>query len=234
MSLLRDDIGCGRLQPGQRIVETQLSEDFGVSRTTIREAIRHLAVEGLLTVVPQRGAQVALSSREVAADLYEARALLEGALARCFVQRAGPVQLEVLVDALHQLELGVATDDPTTALGAKDRFYAALVDGASNQVLADIVETLRARVALLRSQTMAVAGRPAQSLSELRRIVDAVIRRDADGAAEAATAHVRNAALTLLAFGDASGVEPAARCPSRGAPPTLSTPTQQFPHFSTR
>ena len=85
LELLRKEIVEMRLRPGQRLVERELIDSFGVSRTTIREALRGLAAEGLVTTIPQKGAIVAIPSAKAAAEVYEVRALLEGAAAREFV-----------------------------------------------------------------------------------------------------------------------------------------------------
>ena len=80
--LLRREIVELRLRPGQRLVERELIERIGVSRTTIREALRQLSAEGLVTTIPQKGAIVAIPSPKEAAEVYEVRALLEGAAAK--------------------------------------------------------------------------------------------------------------------------------------------------------
>src|SRR4029079_3365340 len=83
-ALLRREIVEMRLQPGQRLVERELIERIGVSRTTIREVLRPLSAEGLGTTIPQKGAIVAIPSAKDASEVYEVRALLEGVLARHF------------------------------------------------------------------------------------------------------------------------------------------------------
>src|ERR1700759_4724253 len=77
-----------RLRPGQRLIERELVENLGVSRATIREVIRQLATEGLVTVVPQRGAEVTALLDSDSSDIYEMRAALEALAVRRFVQRA--------------------------------------------------------------------------------------------------------------------------------------------------
>src|SRR5512146_1240513 len=86
--LLRREIVSMRLQPGQRLVERELIERIGVSRTTVREALRELAAEGLVTTIPQKGAIVAIPSPKEAAEVYEVRALLEGLAASEFATNA--------------------------------------------------------------------------------------------------------------------------------------------------
>ena len=87
-----------RLRPGERLIERELTESLGVSRATVREVIRQLAAEGLVTVVPQRGAEVTSLSASDAADIYEMRASLEALAVRRFVQRAGDDQVRALLE----------------------------------------------------------------------------------------------------------------------------------------
>ncbi|MGH3003467.1 MAG: GntR family transcriptional regulator, partial [Gaiellaceae bacterium] len=123
LDLLRREIVELRFQPGQRLVERELIERLGVSRTTIREALRELAAEGLVTSIPQKGSIVAVPSSKEAAEVYEVRALLEGAAARQFTERATEVHLASLRGAFAAVELAARADDPKALLTAKDQFY---------------------------------------------------------------------------------------------------------------
>jgi DNA-binding GntR family transcriptional regulator len=196
--ILRKEIVEMRLRPGQRLVERELIERIGVSRTTIREALRHLAAEGLVTTIPQKGAIVAIPSWKEAAEVYEVRALLEGAAAREFAERASDMQVEALREALQLVEQHAADDDPRGLLQAKGRFYEVFFDGAGNATIRQIIEGLQARVAVLRASSLNAPGRPQQSVVEIRAIVDAVARRDPAAAADAATFHVRQAARSAF------------------------------------
>jgi DNA-binding GntR family transcriptional regulator len=198
LDLLRREIVEMRLRPGQRLVERELVERTGVSRTTIREALRQLAAEGLVTTIPQKGAIVSVPSPREAAEVYEVRALLEGLAAREFVQNASDVQVEALRKAFDALELSVDADDPRVMLQAKNRFYDALFDGADNATVRSILGGLQARVSVLRARSLAAPGRPAESIVEIRAIVAAIERRDAEAAATAASRHVRQAGRTLF------------------------------------
>ena len=91
--VLRQAILDADLQPGQRLIERQLVEDLGVSRTTVREVLARLASEGLVTVIPQRGAIVSVLSSAEAADIYEMRIALESLAVERFVERAAPEQV---------------------------------------------------------------------------------------------------------------------------------------------
>jgi DNA-binding GntR family transcriptional regulator len=186
-----------RLRPGERLIERELTENLGVSRATVREVIRQLAAEGLVTVVPQRGAEVTSLSASDAADIYEMRASLEALAVRRFVQRAGEEQVRALRAAVDAIARSAA--DGGDHLGAKDRFYDVLMDGSASGPLQQTLAGLQARVRLLRATSLSAPGRPGQAAEELSAVVDAVEARDADAAAEACVRHIRNAAATATA-----------------------------------
>ena len=197
--LLRREIVELRLQPGQRLVERELIERIGVSRTTIREALRQLSAEGLVTTIPQKGAIVAVPSPKEAAEVYEVRALLEGAAAQECAENATEENLRALRDAFGALEQSVASaEGPALMLDAKNRLYQVIFDGSGNVTIRGILEGLQARIALLRATTLAAPDRPEQSVAEIRAIVEAIERRDGKEAAAAASFHVRQAASTLF------------------------------------
>ncbi|TPW71689.1 GntR family transcriptional regulator [Schumannella sp. 10F1B-5-1] len=196
---LRQAIREFELQPGQRLVERELIEWLGVSRTTVRDAIRELATEGLVTVVPQKGAVVATPSLAEAEDLYEVRAGLESLIVRRFVERASDEQVARLTATVD--ELAEVTTDQTTIrelLMAKDDFYVVLVEGAGSAALQQLLESIQARVQVLRATSLSEKGRPMEVVRELRGIVDAIGRRDAESASALCAVHVRTAAITAL------------------------------------
>jgi DNA-binding GntR family transcriptional regulator len=199
VTLVRDAILGFRLQPGQRLVERELVEQLGVSRATVREVLRQLAVEGLVTVVPQRGAIVTALSPDDAADLYEMRASLEALAVRRFVQRATPEQVAALRAAVGEIERTAASADPQDQLHAKDRFYEVLFTGSGSAPLQQTLAGLQARVRLLRATSLSQPGRPQEAATELRAVVDAVEAGDAEAAAAACARHIENAARTALA-----------------------------------
>jgi DNA-binding GntR family transcriptional regulator len=206
LELLRSEIIELRLRPGQRLVERELIERIGVSRTTIREVLRQLAAEGLVTTIPQRGAIVTIPSPKQARELYEVRALLEGAAARECATNASDEQIAALQGSFEEVE--ASTGDARSFLRAKDAFYESLYDGSGNETIRSILEGLQARIAVMRATTVSTTGRPDESARELGEIVKAVARRDGEAAEEAARAHVRSAATVLFTQLDAEA-EPA-------------------------
>lgn len=200
ISALRRAIRDFELRPGQRLVERELVESLNVSRTTVREALRELSTEGLVTVVPQKGAIVSSPTLEDATDLYEIRASLESLLVRYFVQRATAEQVGRLARTVD--ELAARTDASTSIhqlLVLKDSFYAVLMEGARSPTLQQLIESIQGRVQVLRATSLSEQGRPLEVVRELRGIVAAVIDRDAERAAALCATHIHAAAHTALA-----------------------------------
>ncbi|MFD1714106.1 GntR family transcriptional regulator [Amnibacterium flavum] len=199
IAALRQAILDFQLKPGQRLVERELIEQLGVSRTTIREALRELASEGLVTVVPQRGAMVSAPSLDEAMDLYEIRAALESLVVKHFVERASDDEVRALAATVEELaQVSETTDDVRAILAAKDKFYGVLIPGARSAALQQLIDGIRARVQMLRATSLSNPGRPVEVVAELRAVAEAIARRDADSASELCAAHVRKAAMTAL------------------------------------
>jgi DNA-binding GntR family transcriptional regulator len=157
----------------------------------VREALRELAAEGLVTSIPNKGTVVTEVTRDEARQLYELRSGLEALAGRLFVERATEAEVEELERAFGVIEeayrLGVGT------LAAKDAFYGVLFRGARNEQLRQVTAGLHARVTYLRSFSLAQPGRLQESLAELRDIMNAVKARDADGVARACLYHIKRA-----------------------------------------
>ncbi|MGH3165875.1 MAG: GntR family transcriptional regulator [Trebonia sp.] len=196
---LRQAIMERELRPGQRLVERELTSMLQVSRATIRESLRELEAEGLVTVIPQRGAVVTSISVQEAADIYEARAAIESLIVRRFVERTDDEHVRRLADTLLPLRAAIDAGRPVgELLAAKDRFYEALLAGAGSAVLSTLLSSLKARVSLLRATSLTHEGRAAEMLAELTALAGAIAARDADEAARLCAEHVRNAGRTGL------------------------------------
>lgn len=199
IATLRRAILDFQLRPGQRLVERELMEQLAVSRTTIREALRELTSEGLVTVVPQKGARVSSPSADEAQDLYDIRASLESLVVRRFVQRASDDQVVRLVATVDEFERVVLeTGDVKLALAAKNAFYVVLVEGADSTPLRQLLEGIQARVQVLRVTSLSQRGRLRAVVAELRDIVQAIEARNAERAARLCAEHIGMAARTAL------------------------------------
>jgi DNA-binding GntR family transcriptional regulator len=195
--ILRAEIVSMRFKPGQRLLERELCELTGVSRTVIREALRALEAEGLVSVVPSKGPIVAPQIElEEARGLYETRAVLEGLAGRNFVERASLEERKALRVAFGKVERSANAKeaDPHVILEGKREFYEILLAGARNSTVTGILSGLRDRISALRAMTVVYPGRAPQSLAEIRAIVDAIEANDPEAAWTACLIHVHSAA----------------------------------------
>src|SRR5579862_791063 len=210
LEIVRGAILDFRYKPGQRLIERELIEQIGVSRTTIREVLRELDAEGLVTTIPQKGAIVVVPTAEEAADLYDVRGSLEALAARRFVERANGEQLVALRRAVEDFGRAVEQGaDTLTLLQSKDAVYDVLLDGAGSAAIRSILGGLQARVRMLRFTSLSQPGRPAVAVREMRALCDAVEARDGDAAAAACVSHLAQAARAGI-DAVASGFEPPA------------------------
>lgn len=198
-AIIRDAIVNMQLTPGQLLIERQLCEMTSASRPSVREALRQLETEGLVESLNGRGTIVATIDRELAENIYETRAELEGLAAALFANRATPAELAELRAAVENLEQVISASGNTEEiLEAKNRLYDALFAGSHNPILIQFISMLQRRVSLMRSRTLDHPGRPAESLHEIQQIVHAIEAGDADGARQATTYHVQQAARIIL------------------------------------
>lgn len=183
---LRQAVIDGRLAPGARLIERELIEMMGVSRTVVREALRQLESEGLVAIVPNKGPVVRALSPVEAKDLYGIRVVLEGHAARLFVQNADEAQVKQLAQALEVVAAAYERGDAQEILDTKNRFYQVLFDGAGSETLSSMLSTLHARIwrwrALGLSHPQRSAQSPRQSVKNLRALLTAIRKRDANAA----------------------------------------------------
>jgi len=194
---LRRSILTNRRRPGERLVEDRLSEELGVSRIPIREALRTLAGEGLVAMQPRRGASVADVSPEVARDLVEVRATLEGLNARLAARHhdgAIVASLQRVLEAGNRAAKSKNVDDLVRLNG---EFLDGLAEAGRNTILWDIMRVLRERTSLVFAAN--TARRARQDWDEHSKILEAVIDGDEDLAAMLATRHVHRAADAAFA-----------------------------------
>ncbi|MFC7397450.1 GntR family transcriptional regulator [Chelatococcus sp. GCM10030263] len=193
---IRAAIVSGDLLPGQRVPERELCALTGAARTTVREAVRQLESEGLITSIPYRGPVIAELTDREARDIYELRAMLEGQAGRLFVQRASGEFVAELRRTVEDIGRAHAARDMVGVITSSDEFYKVLTEGAANKALSQVLLTIHNRLALFRFSSTRWPGRAERSMAELRDIADAVQARDA-AAAEAACIHHIEAAAEL-------------------------------------
>ncbi len=195
---LRGAITGGRFRAGDRLVERELCDAIGVSRTLIREALRQLEAEGLVSVLPNKGPIVALMTAEEARGLYQVRAVLEGWASRLFIDTATEKQKAQLRQAFNRLTVACEADNFLEASAAKNDFYVTMFSGSGNETLLLQLNQLFARTSILRSMTLNYPNRLAQSAKEIEKIFQAVMSGDKEAAWNASVAHVESAAAILM------------------------------------
>lgn len=201
---LRTAICEQRLPQGTRLVERQLCEMLGVSRTLVREALRQLEAEGLVVSVAHAGPSVAMLERNTVRSIYEVRAVLEALAGKLFVERATESDRRKLGEAFEALRLAWRNEDPAKALRATARFYDVLFAGARNEVIAFALRPLSGRIYLLRARSIAMPGRRQQSLDEMQAILEAAQGSDPERAWRCCLVHVQRAATYALQSFDGS------------------------------
>lgn len=197
---LREAIMSGTFKPGQRLVERELCEMTGVSRPSIREALRLLEADGLVSTVPHRGPVVSTISLDEAKQLYAARAVLEGFAGRECARLHDPVIVRRIGDALVKLKAAAAKPDLLTSLEAKTEFYAALIAGCGNTFVERMLRPLHDRITLLRMTSMSQPKRINKSLREVTAIWRAIQSGDPDLAERCCIDHVKAAAVAALSM----------------------------------
>ncbi|HKF73928.1 MAG TPA: GntR family transcriptional regulator [Stellaceae bacterium] len=204
LEALRNAILDFQFKPGARLVERELCAMTGVSRTSVREALRHLESEGLVENVAQRGPTVATLTIEDARQIYEVRSALEGLAGALFAARASDAQRHALVAQMRKLEEAFASGDRRRIRQQTSRYYDVLLEGSGNRFVGDMIRGLQARVTFLRATSMSHPDRAPASLAEMQRITKAIQKRDPKAAEAACRAHIeaaRDAALAMLAKG---------------------------------
>jgi DNA-binding GntR family transcriptional regulator len=184
---LRQRIFRRELEPGSWIDELKIAEEFGISRTPLREALKVLAAKGLVTMKVRRGAYVTEMSEKDLRDVYHLLSLLESDAAGVVAERATPEQLQAL-EALHQ-ELEDATSNRDRFFAINERFHMLLLELADNRWRSQMVADLRKVMKLNRHNSLLKQGRIEDSLREHRTILAAMLARDAQATVQAMQAH---------------------------------------------
>ena len=199
---IRNDILNGVYEPGESLVELKLSEELGVSRTPVREALRQLELEGLVQSVPNKGATVRGVTEQDIQDIYTIRMLIEGLAARWAAEKITPEELEELKEAVDLEEFYTTKSNYGNLLRFDTRFHDIIFKASKSKPLMYTLSTFHRYVQKARRVSMSSPERAAEVLQEHKAILQAIIDRDADRAEKLRTEHVRNASLNLLKHGE--------------------------------
>lgn len=195
---LRSAIRTGTLQPGERLMEIQLAEELGVSRTPVREAIRKLELEGYVVMMPRRGTYVAsLSIRDIN-EVFEIRTSLDSLASGLAAERITSEELEQLERLLVSIGEYIECGDMEKIVETDTQFHDLLYQASRNSRLVGIIFNLRDQLTRFRSISMGHPGRLQETLEEHRRLVEAIAQGDVELAQKAAEKHMERAEHTLL------------------------------------
>ncbi|MDO5613055.1 MAG: GntR family transcriptional regulator [Paracoccus sp. (in: a-proteobacteria)] len=194
-TLILSAIDAGHYRPGDRLVESELAERFGVSRTPVREALQRLETQAML-VRDGRSLIVATLDHNQLAELYTVRAELEALAARLAARHATPEEVRVLAQMVA--EDHAAVDNPEALARANRRFHRQIHLASHNRYLVQQLDLVHRSMALMARTSLAAAGRGIAALDEHQAVVDAIAAGDAAGADAAIRAHISSAWETRL------------------------------------
>ncbi|WFD10128.1 GntR family transcriptional regulator [Tepidibacter hydrothermalis] len=190
---LRESILKGKLEPAQRLMEVQLAEQLGVSRTPVREAIRKLELEGLVVMLPRKGAYVADVSLKDIIEVLEIRGALEGLAASVAAERMTDEHLEKLELISYQFKKSLENGDIDMMVQKDIELHDLIFNSTNNQKLIQINNSLREQVYRFRVTYISDHDTSKNLVKEHEEIIEAIYNRNSKNAMQRATTHIENA-----------------------------------------
>lgn len=195
---IRSAIISGRFEPGQRLVEKDLCELLGVSRVSIREALRQLEAEGFIDTVPHRGPVVIQLTSADVRNLYDVLSILEAQAARLFTQNATDDEVDAFEGSVKDIARTYKKGSVDDRLAAKTRFYDVMFAGAHNPVLESLFRTVFGRISIVLRIALASSKQLEDIAKNLQKLANTVRKRDPDKAFELSRRYVESAAVGTL------------------------------------
>jgi DNA-binding GntR family transcriptional regulator len=196
--LLEDAILRGKVKQGDRLIEDELSTIMGVSRAPIREAFRLMEKEGLIKIIPRKGAIVSSISREDVAEIYEVSCVLEGLAAGLFCKRATEAELKKMKKICRDMEALIEKKDLLKYRKLNRDFHEVFINGCANKKIKEVYDSFQKQIHWFQNVSLSSQGRPEVSLKEHKSILNALLKKDREAAEHAARDHVRRAANYFL------------------------------------
>ncbi len=192
-SKIREDILSGKYKEHEELREVAIGEELGVSRTPVREAFRQLELEGLIQIVPNKGAYVTGITAKDVGDIYMIRSKLEGLCARWATDHITEEQLEELEENVYLADFHAQKGHLDQMAELDNRFHQILYDSCDSKQLARLLEDFHEYVLRVRRKTLSNGGRGKVSNDEHRQIMEAIKAKDKDRAEALANEHIINA-----------------------------------------
>ncbi|HJC48894.1 MAG TPA: GntR family transcriptional regulator [Candidatus Lachnoclostridium pullistercoris] len=194
---LRQAILKGELEPGERLMEIQLAERLGVSRTPIREAIRKLELEGLVLMIPRKGAEVAKISARSLRDVLEVRRALEELAIELACQRMTEEEIDSLQKAQDDFKQAIAEGDPMKIAETDEHYHGVIYEGTQNAKLIQMLNNLREQMYRYRLEYIKDEDKRKILILEHERVLRAIRERKVAEAKEAMREHIDNQEITV-------------------------------------
>ena len=195
---LRKAILTGELKPGERLMEIHLANRLGVSRTPIREASRKLELEGLVIMIPRRGAEVAQITEKSLKDVLEVRRALDALCVELACDRISDEEQEQLKEACDEFARATETKDATVIAKADVVFHDIIVHATGNQRLIQLINNLSEQMYRYRFEYIKDEVRHDSLIDEHRIIYESIVKRDKKKAAETAKLHIDNQEKSII------------------------------------
>lgn len=195
---LRQAILTGELKPGERLMEIHLANRLGVSRTPIREAIRKLELEGLVIMIPRRGAEVAQITEKSMNDVLEVRRAMDALCVELACERISAEDLEKLRLACDAFAEAVKTKDVKKIAQADVKLHDIIVQATGNQRLVQLVNNLSEQMYRYRFEYIKDCSQHEKLIEEHRIIYESMVKKDKETASEAAKMHIDNQKKAII------------------------------------
>lgn len=195
---IENDILNGRYKAGDSLIESKLTEELGVSRTPIREALRQLELEGLVQLIPNKGVVVKGITSQDIEDIYTIRMLIEGLAARWAAEKITPEELNELKEALDLEEFYTSKKDVAHLSSLDSRFHDIIFKASKSKPLMQTLTSFHHYIQRARNASLNSPGRAEKAFEEHTAIFKALSEGDAEKAEKLTTEHVRNASINLI------------------------------------
>jgi len=195
---LRQEILTGKLKPGERLLEIHLGDRLGVSRTPIREAIRKLELEGLVTMIPRRGAEVANITEKSLQDVMEVRRALDVLAVELACERITKDEIDALKIACEEFEKATLTKNSTVIAKADVAFHDIIMSATGNDRLIQMVSNLSEQMYRYRFEYIKDQSKHSKLVEEHKTIYESILTKNIQAAARAVETHVDNQEISII------------------------------------
>ncbi len=198
---LREDILSGKYEEHEELKEVAIGEELGVSRTPVREAFRQLELEGLIQIIPNKGAYVTGITQKDVKDIYMIRSLLEGLCARWATEHISPEQLEELEENVYLAKFHAGKGHWEQLAELDNRFHDIMYEACDSKMLEHQLKDFHRYVLRVRKKTLSSAERALKSNAEHEQIMEAIKNKNGDLAEQLANRHMLNAYENMVKNG---------------------------------